>query len=85
MYSAVLFPGRMPGNVSAVFADIVRHFHRIENDADIEEAEKDDSDDIQQVVQRHPLSQLRRKALHERVRENRAERRRESTRSKPQR
>ena len=46
------------GNVSAVFADIVGHFHRVENDADVKETEKDDSDDIQKVVQRHSLAEL---------------------------
>lgn len=37
-------------DIAAVFANIVSHFHRIEDDADIKETEKDNAGDIEHVI-----------------------------------
>jgi hypothetical protein len=54
-----------PGDISAIFADIVRNFHWVENNTDVKETEKDDTGYVQEVVKRHSLRKLGREACHE--------------------
>ena len=52
----------MPGNEAAVLLHVVRRVHRIEDDRHVEEAEEDDAAEVEQVVQRHVVVQLRRRS-----------------------